>query len=275
MVDDIRAQLAASASAFIAYLPDLLAGLTLLVAGWLLARILRLVTERSARGLNRLLDRLLPGATLGLVRIPATAARLLGLAVFWITILLFATAAIRILGLTGMALWLERIVTYLPSAAAGVVVILAGLILGNILRNLVTHAAASANLVRAPLLGQATQVATVTVALVIGLDQVGIDVTFLILVLAIVLAAAVTGFALAFGLGSQNLVRNLIATHHLKLFIRAGQQARIGEVEGRVLEFTATGVVLETAEGTALVPGARCLDESVTVLNPETADGQP
>jgi len=51
--------------------------------------------------------------------------------------------------------------------------------------------------------------------------------------------------------------------------------ARIGDFEGRVLEFAPTGLVLETLEGRALVPGSLCLHGAITVLSPVQDDDQP
>jgi len=259
----------------IAYIPQLAGGLALIVAGWLLARLLRVLATRFLTTLNRLLDRLLHGATLDFVRISPATARLLGSIVFWVTLLIFITMAIRVMGLTGAAAWLEALVTHLPAVAAGIAIMATSLIAGTVVRNLVLHAAASAGLAKAPLYGHVAQISTIVIGLVIGLDQVGVDVTFLILLLGIVLGTLLLGFALAFALGARDLVSNLVATQHLRLFVKPGQVARIGDFEGRVLEFAPTGLVLETLEGRALVPGSLCLHGVITVLSPVQDDDQP
>jgi len=275
MFEAVQEQFSAVTAAFIAYIPQFAGGLALLCLGWLLARLLRLLAGRILTTLNRVLDRMLSGATLDFVRISPAATKLLSSVLYWITILIFGAMAVRVLGLTGAAVWLETLVTYVPAAAAGVAIIVAALILGNIIKNIVTHAAASADLGRAPLYGHIARSATFAIGLVIGLDQVGLDVTFLIILLGIGLAAILLGFALAFALGARDLIKNLIATQHLKLFVNPGQVARIGGLQGRILEFAPTGLVLETSEGKSLVPGSLCMVETVTVITSGVVDDQP
>ncbi|HLS97378.1 MAG: hypothetical protein RBR91_10920 [Porticoccaceae bacterium] len=275
MLETIEQQTLAVLGTLVAYLPNLLGGVLVVVAGWLLARFLRLVITRLIRTLNHLLGRQLHGSSLQFVRISPAAERLVAALVFWITILVFLTVAVRLVGFSGAAGWLDRLVVYLPSLLAGGLIIVSGYVLGTIARNLVSHGAAAADIAEAPLLGHVAQGAFVVMGLVIGLGQVGVDVSFLIILIAIVLAAILGGFALAFGLGARTLVENLVAVRHLKQFLAPGQLAEIGGIRGQVLEFTATGVVLETAQGRRLIPARLCLTEAFDLITREDADEAP
>src|SRR5690606_38841759 len=225
--------------------------------------------------LIHLLGRQLHGSSHQFVRISPAAERLVAALVFWITILVFLTVAVRLVGFSGAAGWLDRLVVYLPSLLAGGLIIVSGYVLGTIARNPVSHGAAAADIAEAPLLGHVAQGAFVVMGLVIGLGQVGLDVSFLIILIAIVLAAILGGFALAFGLGARTLVENLVAVRHLKQFLAPGQLAEIGGIRGQVLEFTATGVVLETAQGRRLIPARLCLTEAFDLITREDADEAP
>ena len=59
-------------------------------------------------------------------------------------------------------------------------------------------------------------------------------------------------------------VANLIASHYLVRVYRPGQRVRIGEIEGRIVEFTRGAVSVETEEGRALVP-ARLFEDLASV----------
>ena len=104
------------------------------------------------------------------------------------------------------------------------------------------------------ILGQAARVLIVLVAAVVALDQIGIESTLLILVLSIVLGAVIGGAALAFGMGARDAVRGFIAANDLHQNYRVGDQIRIGEIQGKIIRFSRTAVVLETAEGRARIP---------------------
>ena len=103
------------------------------------------------------------------------------------------------------------------------------------------------------------------IAVVTGIDQVGVESRFLIAALTIVIAAVIGGAALAFGLGARTAVSNIIGAHYLRQTYRVGQTVRIGSVEGSIVAMTTTAVILETGGGRVLVP-AKEFSEGVSVL---------
>jgi hypothetical protein len=177
----------------------------------------------------------------------------------------FQTLATRILGLVAFSAWLDRVVAYLPTLLAGGFIILAGLVISTLARDLTAAAVASARLAHAEVFARGVQAAILVMALVLGINQIGIDVTLLITLIAI-LAAAITGaLALAFALGSRSFVSNLIGAHYLQQLYTPGQRAIIGEIEGEIIEMTPVGVVLATGRGRVTIP-AKIFNEQPTTL---------
>ena len=66
----------------------------------------------------------------------------------------------------------------------------------------------SARLAQATLLGRIAQFVIMITAIVIGVDQIGIDITFLSIIAAILLSTTLGAIALAFGLGARRHVEN-------------------------------------------------------------------
>jgi hypothetical protein len=274
MFESIQQQTMDVLSAIIAHLPNVIGAVLLLIAGWLLARFLRMVITRLIRTLNGLLDRQLQGSNLHFVRVSSATEKLLGFVVFWSTNLVFVTIAVGLVGFSAAADWLNRLVVFVPSLVSGALIIISSYILGTIARHLVQHAASAADISRAPLFGLIAQVSFLIVGTVIGLGQVGVDVSFLVILLAIAFAAVLAGFSLAFGLGAKMMVQNLIAVRHLKQMVQQGQIVEIGGDRGRVLEFSSTGLVLETDQGRKLVPASLCMEQSFSVITRELKDEQ-
>jgi uncharacterized membrane protein YjjP (DUF1212 family) len=105
--------------------------------------------------------------------------------------------------------------------------------------------------------------------LVIGLDQVGIDITFLTILFAIVVGGLLLSVALAFGFGARDLVANLIGAQQLARLLELGQVARIDGIEGQVLELTPTSVILSTDEGRMAIPAKRFQEAAVLIVTAE------
>jgi len=108
-------------------------------------------------------------------------------------------------------------------------------------------------------------VVILVLAIVVGASQIGINTTFLVIIASVLLGATVSGLALAMSLGARTYVANLIGTRYLRDTYRVGQRVRIGEYEGKILDFSPTGVVLETAAGRTILPG-KVFQEQPSVL---------
>ena len=154
----------------------------------------------------------------------------------------------------------------MPHLLLGVLIIGTGYLVAAIVRDLVLDALDSAGVGQRALIGRLAQVATFLAAIVIGIEQIGIDVSSVTTMIAVVLGVALAGFSVAFGLGARQLVSNLIAADSLRRHFRVGHRARIDGVEGEILELTATSVVIATAEGRAIVPASRFAEETALIV---------
>lgn len=249
------------------YLPSLIGAIAVLILGWSLARLARGLVRRLATIVNRLLDRVFESRT----RVFSTAASVLAEAAFWLVIFLALAMAARIAGLSVVAQWLDRLVIYLPNLFIGALIILAGHVAGVLIGEQVTASARAARAGQSEVLGKLVQGAILATALILGLGQIGVDVTILVTVFAVMLAAVSVGFSIAFGLGAAEHVRNLIGARTARRELQPGISIRIGEVEGELLEITATRITLDTASGRTLVPG-RLVEEKTIIVAPSTSE---
>ncbi|MCP5148571.1 MAG: mechanosensitive ion channel [Pseudomonadales bacterium] len=262
----LETTLLAAANEIIAALPGIAGGLVLLLVGWYAARLIRAATLKLMDLVNRALERLLSGRTRAVVYFSSGIANLVASILFWITLFVFVTAALDTAGLTAVSAWLERIVEFLPGIVTGGLIILVGYILSALVRDVTLAAAHAAEFTESVVISRLAQGITLVTALVIGLDQIGIDVTFLTTMLGVTSAAVLFGFALAFGLGARSLVSNLIAAHHLRDILEPGQDIRVGEYEGTVLEVSTTAIILDTPEGRTSLPASLYQEQAMVML---------
>ena len=187
---------------FLNYLPQIIGATVLMLLGWVAAALLRMITMRAARGVGWFLPRVLPGAAAARLR-TTLQPRLLGALVFWLVILAAAGAAAQVLGLEIFASWLDAVFSRLPQLVLALLIVAAGVGLSHVTRAGVVRAAAAGGLENRALLGYSVQAIILAAAAAIALDVVGLDITFLVVLVAILLAAVSGGAALAFGLGSR------------------------------------------------------------------------
>ena len=269
-MNDLGEALATASSGIIenlaSYLPSVLGAVLLLLVGWLLARILRALTVRAVLLAETLFVRLSTQAEHPEPLRVRRASTVIGAIVFWGALLVFVTAATHVLQLTLFTDFLARVVGYLPTLAAGILIVVAGYLLARFVADLILATSHRLEAQQRELLARVVQVTILTGTILVGADQIGIKVTFLAIFAAAVAAVVGGGLALAVGLGARDYVANLIGAHYLRQAFAVGQTIRAGAHQGRVLEITATSIVLETADGRVNLPGRVYNEAPIAVI---------
>lgn len=263
--EGLATELQTLANQILAYLPKLAIALLVLLLGWMLAKLGRLLIKRAIARLDSWWSQLISKKGLAPVHSHRPPARMIGELIFWLILLIFITLAAEILGLESFGSWLKTLVAYLPLVVGGMLIVLVGFVVSSLARDLVVSAASSAGLSHVELLARTVQIIILFIAVIIGVDQIGIDIGFLTVVAAIILATMLGGVALAFGLGAKTHVSNIIAANQLRQIYHVGDSVRIGDLEGTITDITVTRVLLENDLGNMAIP-AKIFDEQVTTI---------
>jgi len=187
-------------------------------------------------------------------------------------LIVFVALAAEAMGIPAVGHWIAKAANYLPLLLGAGLIIAVGVFSGEFMRRVIGATAGATGIAQADLLGRVAQAAILVAALVIALDQIDIDVTFLIIIIAVVVGGVLAGLSLAFGMGARAYVGNVIGAHEVRRRYQVGQRLKVGDIEGVVVEITGTGVVIATSSGTAHIPAAR-FTELITVVKPEAASG--
>jgi hypothetical protein len=253
-----------------AYLPSLAGAIILMIAGLVIAWLLKWVILRVGRGLDSLATRVGIGMA---ARMRWPLPNILGGIAYWLVLLFFAAAAAEGLGLPGVADWLSKLISYLPSVFAALLIILAGFILGGAARDRIVSATTSSNSAQAQILGGAVRAVVIILTIVIGMGQMGLDVRLVEYLLTILAAATLAGFALAFGIGASPSVSNIIASRNVRRHYSVGQRVRVGDIQGTILELSSAFVVLDSDHGRTLIP-AKVFEERISELLDSEAEDE-
>ena len=231
----------------------LLSAVALLAIGLLLAFLLRMVAVRIVAAF----ERAAPGRELrtsfaGVVR-ERRISEIVGSVVSWGVLLFFVATAANVLGLALLNTIVASLSQFVPRVLVAVLILVAGMVLGNLARATLASTAGAATVFGAGF-GQLVRIAIVTAAVLIAVAELGVDIALLTAIFSVALAALLGGFALAFGLGARTAIGNIIGSHYLRQTFEIGQTVRIGGIEGRIAALTATAVILEGPNGRTIVP---------------------
>ena len=262
LIDVFRDTLAS----LVTYLPVVLTAVAVLLIGWLLAHLVRSLVRRALESMDWLFARFVPRSAGRPETLTRATSRAISTVVFWIVLLIFAASALRILGGTLFERWTENLIAYLPSAIGGVIIIVVGFTAGTLARHILEQASVGFGVGQSTLLGRLAQAVIVISCIVIGIDQLGVNVNFLIQLSTVTTAAVFGGIALVFALGTRQHLANLIGAHYARKHYAPGDHVKVGTFEGRIVEITDGCVFIETAQGDVAVPGQHFSETAVVKL---------
>jgi len=192
-------------------IPRLLAMLSVVAAGWLIAAFARAVTARTLGWLRvaRLAERTGTAELLRKAELPP-AERLAASFVFWVLFLAFLMAGLDALGFRTLASLRAEALSLVPRLVGALAILAVGLVLANVLWRVVLLAAVNAGWPSARLVGEAVYFLTATVAVAMALDHVGLARPIVLAAFAIFVGAVMLALAIAVGIGLGPLVRRLV-----------------------------------------------------------------
>ena len=202
MVESLRNAL----NVFLAYIPQLIGAIVILVIGYIVARVLKAVVARvlQAIGFDGWMERGGIKQFFDRAQTRETPATVLGTLVFWLVFIIAITMAADALGIRQVSAVLGQLIAYIPSIIAAILILVLAALLANFLASIVRGATGS------DLLANVARYAIIVYAAFAAITELGIAVqltapTFLIILGAVALAAAI-----AFGFGAQGVARDMV-----------------------------------------------------------------
>lgn len=191
--------------------PRLLAMLSVVLAGWLVAALARAATARlfGWLRLGRVAEKTGTAELLRKAELPP-AERLAASTVFWVLFIGFLFAGFDALGFETLRALRSEASQLVPRAVGGVVILAIGLVLANVVWRVVLLAAVNAGWPSARLVGGLVYSLLVTVAAAMALDHIGLARPIVLAGFAIVVGGFMLAVAISVGIGLGPLVRRLV-----------------------------------------------------------------
>lgn len=258
----------------VVWLPNLFGALALLLIGWLVARLVQFVIGGLLRRLrlDLLTERVGVSRLLSNAGLDPSASNLLARLAYWLILFVFVLAAAESLGLVGIAEMLNRLVAYLPNVLAAALILLLGSLIAQVLGDALGKMATQAGVAAGGVLGQAVRYTLLVFAIILALDQLGIQTSLLTIAASTLLIATALALALAFGLGSRDLARNIMAGFHARESFEEGQQLSVRGHSGKLVNIGTTKSEIRTRKGLVSLPNSMLMEEEVTVLGSGEAE---
>lgn len=195
------------------FLVNILLVLIILIIGWIIARLIKAVVTKSLRviKLDELSGRIQLDNLLEKGGIAYSLSELVGVILYWLALLVTFVVAVNAIGLTIAADLLNKVVLYIPNVIAAMFILILGIFVATLLRNIVRTAANNVGLSQSRILSKIVEVIVITFVIFVALEQLEIGIRITELTLSIILGSIGLGCALAFGLGCRDMAGKFIS----------------------------------------------------------------
>lgn len=199
-------------SGVISFLPSLIGALIIIIIGLIVAAGLKSLVERllGLSKIDSLLRQLGTGTYIERAGLTVNSGKFVGFLVYWFFVIVFFIAAADVLGLSGITLFLNEVVSYLPNIIVAVLIMLAAVLLAKVAKRTVSASVMGAKLHASKFLGAAVWWIVIVFGLLAALLQLGIATSIInALVTGFIAMLALAG-GIAFGLGGKEYAAHLL-----------------------------------------------------------------
>lgn len=194
------------------YVPQLLAAVVLLFAGWIIAKVARNAFSKAL--LLAKFDQL--GQKTGIEvflrqgGIQCTLVELLSWLIYWGILMVVVVTVANSLGLAAVAELFNRVVFYLPNVLVAILIVVFGSLMAKFLNKLVYAYLNNLSVYGAPTLSNVVEYVTMIFVILVALEQLQISTHLLLAAFQIGFGAIAFALAIAFGLGGKEWAASYI-----------------------------------------------------------------
>lgn len=262
VVTAIKQAMATNVEKIIGFLPNLISAFLILIIGWILAKIAEQVISRilktltvdsnaEKKGISKML------ADVGINRPPSA---LIGRSVYWVVLILFLLPSLETLRLSYVSEMVARFIDYLPNLFAAALIFVIGLTVARFISATVTASAKAAGLEYANGAGLFIKYFLTLIILILGLAQLGIQTGVLTIIFTVLVVSLGLAIALSLGLGSRNVVSNILAGAFAKEHFPVGKDVVVQGMNGTVKEIGAVTTSIESEGRDITIPNTLLIE---------------
>lgn len=255
------------AQTFMLALPNILGAIFLIVLGWLVGKLAAFVVRRTLKvlGFDKLTERLNINEIFGNPSFEIFPSQVVGKFVYWIIVLLFFVTASDTLGWSVVSNAISDLLMYLPQLFSAIIIFVIGFYIASFVRRGLRSVLESLAVSSARIISSFAFYLIVVIISITALNQAGVDTRAVTSNVTIILGGIILAFSVSFGIGSRDILTNILSSFYTKGNFKVGQEIEIGELKGTIERIDITSCVLQTSKGKTIIPVKTLLAEQVKI----------
>jgi hypothetical protein len=269
MFDQVRDQFMATyqgvIDSLIAWTPRVLLVFVLIIAALIVARVVERIlrTVMTRLRFDSLIERVGIDQALQRIGLRESLNQVVPRIIYYLLLILFAKTAADSMGLSAISDAIGAFMSYLPNIVAALLILVLGSTAAQFAGRAVAEAAGNTGIEFAGSLGSLVSGTLMFVLGIMAVSQLQIDTEIIRVVTSAVLAGMALAFGLAFGLGSRDITRNILAGFYARKTFDIGRDLEVLGEKGELLTITPTQTLLQQGDRVVAVSNSVFLDEVV------------
>ncbi|WP_236959605.1 mechanosensitive ion channel family protein [Joostella atrarenae] len=257
-------------SDFVDVLPIILGTIFYIVISWLLLKFILFIVKKSLKFTK--IDSLFENANdknpLFGSSIKIKPTKIILAFIKWFLILILIIVGSDILGLTIVSNEVGKLVEYLPKIFSAVLIFFVGIYGAILLRKTIQSGLKAFDMNGSKAISMIVFYLVFVVVSVMALNQAGVDTEIITKNFFLIIGAFLAAFAIAFGLGSREVIFRLLLGFYSRKNFAIGKRIRFDDVEGVVLSINNISMVIKSDNNKKIVvPIKLIVNKKIEILD--------
>jgi hypothetical protein len=250
-----------------AALPKIVGAIAILILGWLIIKIVLFILGKILKlaKMDALSERINEMDLLGNGKFKIDIVKITLGFVKWLLLLVFFIVAADILDWGIISTEIGNLLRYLPRLFTALVLFTIGLYLGSIVKNAIKSLFESFEFGGGKIISGLMFYVIVIFMSITALNQAGVDTTIITNNITIILGSFLLAFALGLGLGSREIVADLLRSFYTRKNYAVGDKIVIGEDSGVIEAIENNSLTLVTKKGKFVIPIKDVVSQKVEI----------
>lgn len=248
-------------------LPKIVGALIILLIGWLTTKIILFVLGKILKlaKVDTLSEKINDMGLFGKGDFKIDIIKVIQGFVKWLLLLVFLIVAADILSWEIISTEIGNLLRYLPRLFSALALMMIGLYIGNFIKKTVKKLFDSLEFGGSNVVSNLLFYIIVIFISITALNQAGIDTTIITNNVTMILGAFLLAFALGLGLGSRDVITDLLRSFYTRRNYAVGDKVVIGKYSGTIEAIENNTLTLVTKTGKYVIPIKDVVSEKVEI----------
>lgn len=248
-------------------LPNVIGAIVILIIGWLVSKIIVFLLKKILKfvRVDKLTEKLNDLKFFGDSKIKFSVTKVIVVFVKWLLFLVFLIIAADIMNWDVVSNEIGHLLRYLPKLFSAIAIFMVGIYIAKFVKKAIQGFYESFDLSGSKIISGIVFYIIAIIVTITALNQAGIDTTVVTNNVTIILGAFLLAISIGFGLGSRDVVADLLRTFYTRKNYEVGDHVKINDVEGSVEAIDNICMTIKTDNGKIIIPIKEVVESQVEI----------